>query len=218
MYTCSPCCGVPLPRGNPRPSGKMLISHAAISSGDAGWPRLGPPAMPAEPSTIIRGAARTIGLNVNMLHLAGWHDRPTRNGVEMIYRPAAALGDLLRTCRLDVAFVVDGAALQRRAAGVQLAPPSADTSTRATLPLPDHAKPATSYSPGPFKLSPGEGWVMIDFASMGKKSWSDSPLSISRVYLDVSSLVITGMSVIFRRRSHLTCMLPSYPGSSRRIG
>src|SRR5262249_13141155 len=143
----------------------MLMSHAAISSGDAGWPRLGPPATPAKASTIRRGAAKTVGLNVNMLHLAGWCDRPTRNGVEMIYRPAAAFADLLRTRRLDVAFVVDGAALQRSAAavplpsnpeprerrtgscstaGAQLAPPSADTSTRATLPLPDHAKPATS--------------------------------------------------------------------------
>src|SRR5262249_11177303 len=82
--------------------------------------KVGAPATPAEPSTIIRGAARTIGLNVNMLHLAGWRDRPTRNGVEMIYRPAAALGDLLRTRRLDVAFVVDGAALQRGAAAVPL--------------------------------------------------------------------------------------------------
>src|SRR6476659_6922257 len=33
-----PCSGVPLPGGNPVPSGRMLMSHAATSASDIGFP------------------------------------------------------------------------------------------------------------------------------------------------------------------------------------
>src|SRR5215472_11590363 len=38
MKTASPCLGVPLPGGRPAPSGAMLMSHDAISSGVATRP------------------------------------------------------------------------------------------------------------------------------------------------------------------------------------
>jgi hypothetical protein len=67
-------------------------------------------------------------------------------------------------------------------------------------------------------VRPGDGWVMTDLASIGKTNCSDFPSGKSIVYFDVSSFVIVGPSVTLIRRSHFTCMLPSYPGKRSRIG
>src|SRR5438045_5632483 len=81
------------------------------------------------------------------------------------------------------------------AAGAQLLPPSAESSTLAIRPEPDQASPETSYSPGPCIVKPGEGWVITDLASIGKTNCSALPLGSEIVYFDVSSLVIVGASV-----------------------
>src|SRR5688572_29856535 len=53
------------------------------------------------------------------------------------------------------------------AAGAQLLPPSAETSTCLMLPLPDQASPEISKKPGPVNVSPGDGRVIRDFTSIG---------------------------------------------------
>src|SRR5215467_2400112 len=104
------------------------------------------------------------------------------------------------------------------AASPQLLPPSAETSTLAILPYPDQARPEISYRPAPRTVSPGDGWVMIDLPSSGNTNCNAFPDGSRIVYLDVSSLVMVGPAVSLMRRSHLTFMLPSKPGSSRRRG
>src|SRR5712691_5387709 len=52
-------------------------------------------------------------------------------------------------------------------AAAHVFPPSVDTSTFAMVPLPDHAIPEISYSPGPLNVRPGDGRVMSDFTSSG---------------------------------------------------
>src|SRR6266481_5938991 len=49
-----------------------------------------------------------------------------------------------------------------RAASAHVCPPSAETSTFAIVPEPDHAIPDTSYRPGLWSTNPGEGRVMTD--------------------------------------------------------
>src|SRR5882762_2949396 len=60
-----PSAGVPLPGGRPEPSGMMLISQAAISAGEIGFPRFGPcakaalePRMRAKRDTTFERRAR----------------------------------------------------------------------------------------------------------------------------------------------------------------
>src|SRR5262249_59076056 len=100
----------------------------------------------------------------------------------------------------------------------QLVTPSGETSTVAILPCPDEARPESSYSPGPRTVNPGDGWVMIDLPSSGNMNCNAFPDGSRIVYLDVSSFVMVGPAVSLMRRSHLTFMLPSKPGSSRRRG
>src|SRR4029079_18845236 len=91
-----------------------------------------------------------------------------------------------------------------KAAGAQLRPPSADTSTCRMLPLPDQACPEISWNPGPLSVSPGDGRVMTDFTSIGNTN-CQAFSSLSRiVYFDVSSLVMAGLAVSLSRRSHFT--------------
>src|SRR5262249_40902274 len=98
----------------------MLISQALRSLSLTGWPRLGDSARAAPASSST--AART-SLCVHMFHLSGGFDRPGGRPVVMLAGKArdvgntlglAALGYDLRACRLHVAGLVPGAALQHR--------------------------------------------------------------------------------------------------------
>src|SRR5437870_5687371 len=83
--TAAPCWGVPLPGGNPAPSGAMLIAQAATSSGVAARPNPGPSARTAADVSIsISTAARA--LRVDMGHRAVVADRPAGDGVAVIDR------------------------------------------------------------------------------------------------------------------------------------
>src|SRR6266852_3445549 len=118
----SPCAGVPPPGGKPVPSGRMLMSQAAMSAGSIGLPRLGPSANAAPVANARASAAAKIEtLGVYMFHLPFAVDRPTREAVVVLVRETeqrrnipvlAALGDELRPCRLHVAAFVPRAALQ----------------------------------------------------------------------------------------------------------
>ena len=59
---------------------------------------------------------------------------------------------------------------------------------------------------------------MIDFTPIGNVNCCAVPSGSKSVYLDVSSFVINGSVVTFSRRSHFTFVLPSHPGTTRRIG
>src|SRR5215831_125197 len=73
MYTASPCFTVPLPGGRPAPSGPMLMSQDARSSGEIGLPRLGLCWANTEDASVRRsaGAAATKILRIDIFHLAG---------------------------------------------------------------------------------------------------------------------------------------------------
>ena len=103
-------------------------------------------------------------------------------------------------------------------ASVHDAPPSVDTSTRCTLPLPDHASPEIWWNPGPSSRCPPDGRVMTDLASITNVNCRASPLGIRSVYFEVSSRVCQARSTSCIRRSHLMEMLPSHPGISSRSG
>src|SRR5664279_347199 len=100
----------------------------------------------------------------------------------------------------------------------QLAPPSMETSTRLTLPLPLHARPRISYWPAPESGFSGQGKVMTDLASISQVKPRLVPSGIRSVYFEVSSRENQGLSPSLIRRSHLMLTLPSQPGTSRRSG
>src|SRR5690242_14996407 len=119
----SPCAGVPPPAGKPVPSGRMLMSHGAMSAGSIGLPRLGPSATAAPEPSVTASANAWRGLGVNMLHLPFAVDRPAREAVVVLVREAedprdvpgfSALGDKLCAGRLHVAGFIPRTALQYR--------------------------------------------------------------------------------------------------------
>lgn len=65
---------------------------------------------------------------------------------------------------------------------------------------------------------PGEGVMINDFGSITKMNWRALPLGRISVYFAVSSRVIAGDETAFNRCSHLIWVIPSKPGSTRRIG
>src|SRR5438034_66586 len=74
-YTAAPVAGVPLPGGNPTPSGPTLMSQPAICTGVASRPRFGlsialgfTPALAQAPTT--SASATQARSRVDMLHLA----------------------------------------------------------------------------------------------------------------------------------------------------
>src|ERR1700722_3724972 len=81
----SPCAGVPLPFGNPVPSGRMLMSHEAMVASSIGLPRLGVSASETPP-IIARPteAAKITCLNVDMLDFPVAADAPTGDRVVML--------------------------------------------------------------------------------------------------------------------------------------
>src|SRR5439155_20816732 len=100
----------------------------------------------------------------------------------------------------------------------QCLPPSVLTSTRAIRPRPLHASPEIAHQPGPVNRSGYAGDVISDLASISKLNMRALPPGSGSVYFDVSQRVMNGSVPSFRRRSHFTLVLPSQPGSSRRIG
>src|SRR3954453_15634513 len=130
VYTASPCFGVPLPAGNPAPSGPTLRLHAAISCAVTTRPRSGPSAATAalEPRMIAATAART-GLRVGMLHLALLGDAPGRDRVRMIKCAVATAGNHLLARGLHVSGIIDRAALQNGRASIP-APRQTETGQR----------------------------------------------------------------------------------------
>ena len=59
---------------------------------------------------------------------------------------------------------------------------------------------------------------MTDFASMTKVNCRAVPSGSRSVYFAVSSRVWAGAATTLSRRSHLTWVLPSQPGTTRRRG
>src|SRR5262249_41554980 len=101
-----------LPGGKPAPSGAMLISQAAISSGVATRPRLGLSANAELQTNASAEAATARRLCIDMLHLAGLANAPARDAIEMIKHFVAAIGDEGGARWLDIAGIVRRAALQ----------------------------------------------------------------------------------------------------------
>src|SRR4051812_35443781 len=116
----APCAAVPLPGGNPVPSGMAVILQAAISASVIGLPSLGDSAATAtEPSVTARETASS-GLRVNMLDLPVAADAPAREAVVVLIGKGHRVGHRflglapgrheLLAQRLCVAGLVPGAA------------------------------------------------------------------------------------------------------------
>src|SRR5580692_11064887 len=76
----APCADVPLPFGNPVPSGRMLMSQLAIAASSRGLPRCGVSASDTVAVVASRSeAARRMRLRVDMLDLAVGCDAPARD-------------------------------------------------------------------------------------------------------------------------------------------
>src|SRR5712692_10162492 len=122
----APWAGVPPPGGKPVPSGRMLMSQAAISAGLISFPRFGAWAKAAlEPRAST--TAKTRSLRIDMFHLPIALDCRGRDGVVVLAREArygrdlrglAAHGHDLSPGRLHVAGLVPRAALQDRRAAI----------------------------------------------------------------------------------------------------
>src|SRR5215470_4189116 len=78
----APCAAVPLPAGRPVPSGRMLMSHAAISASEIFVPRPGDWAKAAPQQT--KRAAAIVRSSVDMFHLPLAVDRPAREAVVVL--------------------------------------------------------------------------------------------------------------------------------------
>src|ERR1700727_3231287 len=108
----APCSGVPLPLGNPVPSGKMLMSHGATVASSIGLPRLGISASKAPPiETIHTEATKIVRLNVDMLDFPVASYAPTGDRVVVLIveaqnrrrlRQLAACEDKFSPGRLDL--------------------------------------------------------------------------------------------------------------------
>src|ERR1019366_117469 len=78
----APCAGVPLPGGNPVPSGITKMSQAARSEGLTGLPRLGPSAKAAPVASPNASAPAQIEISrIDMLDPPFGIDRPAGDGV-----------------------------------------------------------------------------------------------------------------------------------------
>src|SRR5215469_11678190 len=117
----APCWGVPLPAGNPLPSGPTLMSHGARSASLTGLPSPGSSAASAVAPESASASAATKYLAVDMLHLAFLVHGPAGDHVHVAHRESghrhvdlggAALGEHFFARRLHVAGLVPGAALQ----------------------------------------------------------------------------------------------------------
>src|SRR5215831_21382034 len=83
----APSAALPLPGGRPVPSGRTLISQAAISRGVIGLPRFGVCAKAQiEPVTSINTMTHGASLRVYIFHLATTFNGPTCDRVVMFVR------------------------------------------------------------------------------------------------------------------------------------
>src|SRR6516165_6574333 len=98
----SPCLGVPLPGGNPAPSGPMLISQDVISSGETMLPRFGLSATAVLETTTSAEAAARRRLRIDMLDLAILSNAPASDRIEVVDGLHATIGDELGARRLDI--------------------------------------------------------------------------------------------------------------------
>src|ERR1700733_7643545 len=81
----APCAGVPLPFGNPVPSGRMLISQGAIVASSIGLPKLGVSPDPAAAVIARHSEAPKIArLSVDMLYLPIAADAPTGDRIVVL--------------------------------------------------------------------------------------------------------------------------------------
>src|SRR5690349_19091316 len=81
----APCAGVPLPGGSPVPSGRMLMSQAAISAEEIGFPRFGPsPGAALSASASMGKRAATRILCVDMFYLAIPLYSPAGYGIDVL--------------------------------------------------------------------------------------------------------------------------------------
>ena len=86
-------------------------------------------------------------------------------------------------------------------------------------PRPDHASPVITSGPGPWLIGAcGEGEVITDLASITQVHLRAEPSAMVSVYFEVSSRLSTAVFRTSMRRSHLTHMLPSQPGTTSRTG
>src|SRR5712691_511750 len=124
-YTGAPCAGVPLPGGKPVPSGRMLMSQAAISAVSMDLPRSGPAAR--QPKLTAKINTAPVNLCVDMAYRPRAADRPAGHAVVVLaregrhrrdFRSLAAYGDDLRAGRLHVARLVPCPALQYGGAAI----------------------------------------------------------------------------------------------------
>src|SRR5467141_2834903 len=118
-YTGAPCAGVPLPGGKPVPSGRMLMSQAAMSAVSMGLPRLGPAAR--QPKLTAKINRAPVNLCVDMAYRPRAVDRPAGHAVVVLarecrhrrnFRSLAAHRNDLGARRLHVARVIPCQALQ----------------------------------------------------------------------------------------------------------
>src|SRR5215471_6178942 len=117
----APCCEVPLPGGNPLPSGPTLMSQSARSASVTGLPSPGSSAAIAPAPQSASANAQVKSLAVDMLDLPLLVDRPAGDDVHVPHREGghrhvdlgrAALGEHLLARRLYVAGLIPSAALQ----------------------------------------------------------------------------------------------------------
>src|SRR5438067_1422817 len=138
----APCAEVPLPGGNPAPSGPMLMSQSARSASVTFWPRPGVSAASAPPATTTSAVATVSAkpLHIDMLGLPLVVDRPAHDVVHVAHRERrhrrvdpglAAFGPHVGARRLHVAGLVEGAALQHH---------------RLTIPAPGHAEAGKRFA------------------------------------------------------------------------
>src|ERR1700722_2023986 len=81
----APCADVPLPFGNPVPSGRMLMSQLAIAASSSGLPRCGVSAFDGLAVVASKNAAaRRMGLGVDMLDLAARCNAPAGDRVVVL--------------------------------------------------------------------------------------------------------------------------------------
>src|ERR1700761_6336799 len=131
----APCADVPLPFGNPVPSGRMLMSQLAIAASSSGLPRCGVSALDrlAVAASKITAASRT-GLGVDMLDLAARCNAPARNRIVVL------VGEAQNRRRLGE-FHAHGNKFGARGLHVAgLVPRPALQCGRAAVPAPRHAE------------------------------------------------------------------------------
>src|SRR5712671_7389960 len=111
--TASPCLMVPLPGGSPPPSGPILMSQEARSSGKIGLPRLGLCWANTGDASAKRaaGAAAAKNLRIDIFHLAIARDGPGLDHVVVVVAAVAAQRNELLAARLDVSGLVGRTAL-----------------------------------------------------------------------------------------------------------